>query len=203
MQRTAADLSWVAPNLEERVHGREIKALHRPAEASGHARYWQLYWNSKAAHNGQSQMTKTGAVMTLLIAVMMCGSFAAADAPQTTSTSAKGSVCVAPLPSWPPETSAPDVPQCGSGNFSIKIDDRAPVDWPQKESAKLDPLDMSPRHRVIILCDKRPNQSFTFRFSAYDEPNLCLFINDFYSTLQLWERKRAPWCKCDAAAPRK
>ena len=128
---------------------------------------------------------------------------AAADAPQTTSTSAKGAVCVAPLPSWPPETSAPDVPQCGSGNFSIKIDDRAPVDWPRKESAKLDPLDVSPRHRVIILCDKRPNQSFTFRFSAYDEPNLCLFMNDFYSTFQLWERKRAPWCKCDAAAPRK
>jgi hypothetical protein len=27
MQRTAADLSWVAPNLEERVHGREIKTV--------------------------------------------------------------------------------------------------------------------------------------------------------------------------------
>jgi hypothetical protein len=63
----------------------------------------------------------------------------------------------------------------------------------------LDSLALPTRHRVTVMCDKQPQQSFAFRFSAFGtEPDLCLFLNDFYLTVQLWERKRAPWCKCEA-----
>jgi hypothetical protein len=46
--------------------------------------------------------------------------------------------------------------------------------------------------------DQRPRsaQSFTFRFSELTSLSLCLLLNDLYWTAQLWESKRAPWCKC-------
>jgi hypothetical protein len=134
------------------------------------------------------------------IATAVLGCFLSAE-PDLQTTPATGSVCVAPLPSSP-TTASPDAPRC-DGSLSVRIDDGSAVDWPLKNSATLQPLDLKPRHRVIVLCDKKPLASFLFRFSTFDEPNLCLFVNSFYSTLQLWEQKRARWCKCDTAAGRR
>jgi len=109
---------------------------------------------------------------------------------------AQGLVCVAPRAKEPPTMSSPDIPPCPSDNLLIKVDDKDPFEWSRTESIALSPLDATQRHRVTILCDKKPQQSFTFRFSEFENPNLCLLLNDMYQTVQLWERKRAPWCKC-------
>ncbi len=85
---------------------------------------------------------------------------------------------------------------CSSGNLSLKIDARKSVSWPHDESLQIEPLDLAPSHLVTVLCDGKPLQSFRFMFSEYTTRELCLFINDFYQTVQLWERAKSPWCKC-------
>jgi hypothetical protein len=49
---------------------------------------------------------------------------------------------------------------------------------------------------VVVLCNHKPLQSFAFLFSEFKTKELCLFLNDLYRTVQLWESKSAPWCKC-------
>jgi len=85
---------------------------------------------------------------------------------------------------------------CGSGKLSLRIDTLQAVPWPNKKSLKIEDLDLTSRHRVVISCDGKPQQSFRFRFSEFKTGDLCLFINELYQTAQLWEPKQAPWCKC-------
>jgi hypothetical protein len=135
-------------------------------------------------------------VIRLPFAVLAVVIVGAAVAPPALAQSATGFVCVAPRPKQPPTTSSPDIPPCPSNNLAIKVDDKEAVEWSRTESLALSPLDPTRRHRVTIQCDGKPQQSFTFRFSEYQSSKLCLFLNDFYQTVQLWERERAPWCKC-------
>ena len=122
----------------------------------------------------------------LLIVVLIQPSFAAES----------GSVCIAPVRYDPKVGSggAPWLP-CGAEKVSFRVDAQA-VPSPIKESLTLTGLDLDARHRVIALCDHKPQQSFTFRFSEYKARELCLFLNDLYLTVQLSEAKRAPWCQC-------
>ena len=115
--------------------------------------------------------------------------------------SKEGSICIAPV-RLPATTSAPNGIDCTSGTISVRID-RSTVPWPQgKESRAIDHLDLAARHRVTVLCDGKPQSSFSFRFSTFDSRRLCLFINDLYQTPQLWgEGQRAPWCTCAAPPP--
>lgn len=107
-----------------------------------------------------------------------------------------GSVCVVP-PFWGPERpySTPGL-FCEWEKISIKIDGYA-IAAPIKKCTKIAPLDVSAKHRVIVLCDGKPQQSGTFRFSKFKTNDVCVFMNDFYKTLQFWPAdRRAPWCKC-------
>src|SRR5215471_7673891 len=98
-----------------------------------------------------------------------------------------GSVCVAPI-SWKPlPYSAPGL-YCDSNKVSLKVDSQV-IASPIKISVRVDQLDLSTRHRVVILCDGKPQQSFTFRFSDFPSSELCLFLNDLYKTAQLAEAK--------------
>jgi hypothetical protein len=115
----------------------------------------------------------------------------------TSGQSKEGSVCIAPAVLMPPpEFTSPNIPVCESGRVSVRID-ALTVPWPQqKESRAVEHLDLGVRHRVTVLCDGKPQQSFSFRFTTFKSAELCLFLNDLYQTVQLWERERAPWCKC-------
>ena len=105
-----------------------------------------------------------------------------------------GAVCIAPI-SWKPLAySAPEL-YCDAEKVSLKIDSHL-VLAPIKTSIRVSPLDFSSRHRVVVLCDGKPQQSFTFRFTEFKSNELCLFVNDLYKTAQLSEAKRCPWCKC-------
>jgi hypothetical protein len=108
----------------------------------------------------------------------------------------QGAVCVAPYRVDNQHGGSPEISDCASGNISLKIDDRPAVPWSHVDSAMLDPLDLKTRHRVVVLCDGKPQQSFRFRFSEFRSTSLCLFVSDLYRTSQLWERSKAPWCTC-------
>ena len=112
---------------------------------------------------------------------------------------ATGSICVAPVPE-PVDGrrgAGPQTVVCDAEKYSLKIDSGKPISWPAKESVKIDGFDLAARHRVVVLCNNKPAQTFTFRFSEYREKKLCLFLNDLYWTVQLWPDKRCPWCKCE------
>ena len=128
--------------------------------------------------------------IVLLIAVLPC--------PMSFAQSEQGSVCVAPVSKGWPQTAGSANLICGSNNFSLKIDSQKVLSWPTKESVKIDGLDISIRHRVVVYCDGKPQQSFSFRFADFKTTELCLFLNDLYKTAQLWDPKQnpAPWCKC-------
>ncbi len=112
-----------------------------------------------------------------------------------------GTICVAPLPQ-PVDGrrgAGPETVVCDADKYSVKIDSREPVSWPAKASVKINDLDLAARHRVVVLCNSRPRQSFTFQFSDFKNNKnnkLCMFLNDLYWTVQLWPDKECPWCKC-------
>lgn len=107
-----------------------------------------------------------------------------------------GSMCIAPISKeWPATAGAPDL-ACSPSKLSVRIDTPKTFAWPTKKSVMIDGLDLSARHRVVVYCDGKPQQSFSFRFSEFKAKQLCLFLNDLYKTVQLWEPSQAPWCKC-------
>ena len=107
----------------------------------------------------------------------------------------KGSLCVAAIPEKPNASSTPGL-GCKSGKLSFKVDAMAEKSWPTSESLKIEDLDVMQRHRIVVSCDGKPQQSFRFTYSQFETKKLCLFINDFYKTAQLWDDKSSPWCKC-------
>jgi hypothetical protein len=116
-----------------------------------------------------------------------------------------GSVCIAPVLEQPIPRSAPGL-FCESAKLSVRIDTQPAVSFPLiserhgayriGKSVKIDGLDTAARHHVVVYCDAKPQQSFAFRFSDFKSSQLCLFLNDLYKTVQLWEAQRCPWCKC-------
>ena len=141
------------------------------------------------------------AVVAALVAVLLPGVILG-QPPESES----GSLCIAPVFEKPdPRSGGPGL-FCESEKLSLRIDTQQPVLWPmiserggtyrRGKILKIDGLDAASRHRVAVFCDGKPQQSFTFRFSEFKTNQLCLFINDLYKTVQLWEEKRCPWCKC-------
>lgn len=114
-----------------------------------------------------------------------------------------GMLCVAPFPK-PVCSASGDIClsgaqgfSCASGNVSLKVDSRKAVSWPKKKSMSLAGLGLDERHRVVLLCDGKPQQSFKFRFSELKNNKACLFVNDLYGWVQLWDLdQHTPWCKC-------
>jgi hypothetical protein len=110
--------------------------------------------------------------------------------------SSTGSVCVASRaddPWW-----KVPVPQAlESRGLRLGVDKRQVVPWPKKESLKIEGLDLSERHLLVILdANSKPIESLWFRFSTYKSPNLCMAY-DGYQGIGLKEANRhTPWCKC-------
>jgi hypothetical protein len=107
-----------------------------------------------------------------------------------------GALCVAPAPLGHPVTSATHELVCHSGNLSLKVDKQQAILWPHKDSLKIGNLDVKQSHQIVVLCEDKPQQSFSFRFSEFKTKKLCLFINDLYQTAQLWDSSKSVWCKC-------
>lgn len=109
-----------------------------------------------------------------------------------------GSICVDPLPK--PVEGRHGVGRgsvwCDAEKYSFKMDAQPVRPWPEKESFKIENVDLAARHRVTVFCGGKAMESATFRFSEFKTRKLCLFLNDLYWTIQIWETKGVPWCRC-------
>ena len=130
-------------------------------------------------------MLKLSAV-SLLVTLLLC--------PALLAKSEYGIVCVVRNSTKPPTLTSPG----GSYNpatLKVKIDKRPAVLWPHKEDLKIDNLDLTGRHLVVVISDGKPIQSFWFRFSEFDTTELCMSF-DGYQGVQLADAKTSRCCKC-------
>jgi hypothetical protein len=112
---------------------------------------------------------------------------------------ATGSVCVAARaddPFWKEPATLPNG-KINSHGLSVKIDKRPAAAWPDRESLKIDGLDTSERHVLIVLgSGVKPIESVRFKFSEFKSTELCMAY-DGYQGIGLQETtRRTPWCKC-------
>jgi len=112
---------------------------------------------------------------------------------------AAGSVCVAARaddPFWKEPATLPNG-QINSHGLRVKIDKRPAAAWPDRKSLKIDGLDTSQRHILVVLSsDGKPIESVRFSFSGYKSTELCMAY-DGYQGIGLQEAtRRTPWCKC-------
>jgi hypothetical protein len=123
------------------------------------------------------------AAITLLVVLLIYPTISA----QTES----GTVCVIPNSEKPPTRISPG----GSYNpvtLLLKIDRRPAIPWPHKEPLKIEGLDLTERHLVVLISDGKRIQSFWFRFAAF---NAACISFDGYQGVNLQEA-RPPYCKC-------
>jgi len=123
---------------------------------------------------------------------MAMGSLASAQDP------ARGAVCVASRAATPFRGQViPPSGEVSSNGLKFKIDKRSAVPWPQRESLKIDGLDIGERHLLAVLDSRGKSvESLWFRFAGYKSADLCMSY-DGYQGIGLQEASRhTPWCKC-------
>jgi hypothetical protein len=108
-----------------------------------------------------------------------------------------GTVCVASRAVTPFRGQViPPTGEVSSGGLRLKVDKRPSVPWPQRESIKIEGLDLNERHLLAVLdAHGKPIESFWFKFSEYGSADLCMSY-DGYQGVGLDKAKRCPWCKC-------
>jgi hypothetical protein len=81
--------------------------------------------------------------------------------------------------------------------LKVRVDTRPVEEWPERKSLKIDGLDTSERHLLVVLDSSgKPIESVRFKFSDYKSTDLCMTY-DGYQGIGLQEAtRRTPWCKC-------
>ncbi len=96
----------------------------------------------------------------------------------------------------------PDPPGC-CDRFTIpfdlktlmfRIDNGKKTPWPQKTGFKIESLNLTEQHLVVVYSGGKPLQSFRFRFTEYKQTELCLLF-DGYGGPDLRSMSRLCGCK--------
>ncbi len=130
--------------------------------------------------------------LVLMTLVLLISHFACAQ-------QSSGSVCMASRADdtfWKEPATLPNG-EINSHGLKFKIDKRSATEWPQQKSLKIEGLDTSERHLLVVLdSGSKPIQSVWFKFSHYKSTELCMAY-DGYQGISLQEAtRRTPWCKC-------
>jgi hypothetical protein len=111
-------------------------------------------------------------------------------APPSSADAKTGTLCV-----------IPDLPGCCDrvtvpfdlNTLMYRIDDGKKLPWPQKTGFKIEGLSLSDKHFVVVYSRGKAIQSFRFRFTDYNETELCLLF-DGYGGPDL--RHMGKFCQC-------
>jgi hypothetical protein len=109
-----------------------------------------------------------------------------------------GTVCVAARADDPFRGQViPPSGEVSSNGFQVKVDKRPAVPWPQRESIKIEGLDLKERHLLAVVdAHGKPIQSLWFRFKAYNSKHLCMSYDGYQGIGLDADGKRRPWCRC-------
>jgi hypothetical protein len=112
-----------------------------------------------------------------------------------------GTVCVAAravTPFW--GQVIPPTGEVSSGGLRVKVDQRPPIAWPQRESLKIEGLDSTERHLLAVVdAHGKTVESLWFRFTTYNSLHLCMSYDGYQGIGLLADGKHCPWCKCKYA----
>jgi len=106
----------------------------------------------------------------------------------------RGTMCVAPVSPERPQRISPGG-DYNPATLTVRIDKRKSIVGPHKDGIKIEDLDVGGRHVAVLTPDGKRIQSFWFRFSDYETPDLCLSF-DGYQGVDPRGRKYMPWCNC-------
>ncbi len=128
---------------------------------------------------------------SLCILLMLGASLAAAEPTRT------ARVCVAPPPDPGSKSGTfegwvrPDLP------YRVRFNNDTWMDLPTS-TGYWHTLSLGRRHLIETEENGKRHASFYFRFEDYQpRDDLCLFLNGFYNTWQLWPwRRTGAWCSC-------
>ena len=81
----------------------------------------------------------------------------------------------------------PDPPNCCDRvtvlfdlkTLMFRIDSGTKTPWPQKMGFKVEGLSLGEKHLVVVYSGGKPIQSFRFRFTDYNETELCLLFDGY------------------------
>jgi hypothetical protein len=109
-----------------------------------------------------------------------------------------GTVCVAARAADPFRGQViPPTGEVISFGLQVKIDKRPAVPWPQRESLKIEGLDLKGRHLLAVVdAHGKPVESLWFRFSNYNSIHLCMSYDGYQGIGLDEDGKRRPWCRC-------
>jgi hypothetical protein len=96
----------------------------------------------------------------------------------------------------------PDPPGCCNrvtirfdlNTLMFRIDNGNKTQWPQKVGLKVEGLSLGEKHLVVVYSGGKPIQSFRFRFTDYNESELCLLF-DGYGGPDLRHMSKSCGCK--------
>jgi hypothetical protein len=95
-----------------------------------------------------------------------------------------GTVCVLPI-----------APELETKGLRLRIDKQQELPWPHNQPMKIEALNLSERHVVVVTAQNKRVQSFRFDFLDYSDAKLCL-VFDGAELAHLGSSRSASWCSC-------
>jgi hypothetical protein len=91
----------------------------------------------------------------------------------------------------------PPTGEVRSGGLRVKVDKRPPVPWPQRESLKIEGLDLKERHLLAVVdAHGKTVGSLWFRFTDYNRIHLCISYDGYGGIGLVQDGKHCPRCRC-------
>jgi hypothetical protein len=89
---------------------------------------------------------------------------------------ARGTIAVASRAVTPSRGQViPPAGEVSSGGLRVKVDQRPPIPWPQRESLKIEGLDSEERHLLAVVdAHGKTVESLWFRFTNHNSLHLCM-----------------------------
>ena len=109
-----------------------------------------------------------------------------------------GTVCVAARAADPFRGQViPPTGEVSSGGLQVKVDNPPAIPWPQRESLKIEGLDLKERHLLAVVdAHGKPIESLWFRFTTYNSKHLCMSYDGYQGIGLGADGRHCPWCRC-------
>jgi hypothetical protein len=130
-------------------------------------------------------------IVTVLSAVLL---FAQASSGEVET----GTICVAARAADPFRGQViPPTGEVSSNGLQVKIDKRPAIPWPQRESLKIEGLDLEERHLLAVVdAHGKSVESLWFRFTSYNSKHLCMSYDGYQGIGLDADGRHYPWCRC-------
>jgi len=129
-------------------------------------------------------------MVTVLVAVLFLPHGGSAE-PET------GTICVAARADDPFRGQVIPPGEVSSNGLQVKVDKRPAIPWPQRESLKIEGLDLKERHLLAVVdAHGKAIECLWFRFTTYNSKHLCMSYDGYQGIGLDADGRHCPWCRC-------